>query len=140
MTRSPPSIKLARIMGEMPTTIFYLFLIFVFKILIIASLNLLDLSAQLESLRSAMEYAAGFVNARGAVPVVRLHNIPNRVREVALHGVRHGSAMALASTQAHSGHKLRFLPHGFPAVTHPGDHERLIEDFFSAANSIAFIS
>ena len=30
----------ARIMGEMPTTIFYLFLVFVFKILIIPSSNL----------------------------------------------------------------------------------------------------
>ena len=87
-----------------------------------------------------MEHAAGFVNARGAVPLVRLHDIPNRVREVALHGVRHGAAMALASVQAHSGHELRFLPHGFPAAAHPGDYERLIEDFSSAANSVAFIS
>ena len=88
----------------------------------------------------AVEYAAGFVNARGAVLVVRLHDIPNRVREVALHGVRHGAAMALASVQAHYGHELRFLPHDFPAATHPEDYERLIEDFFSAANSVAFIS
>ena len=43
-----------------------------------------------------MDHAVGFVNARGAVPVVRLHDIPNRVREVALHSVRHGAAMALA--------------------------------------------
>ena len=80
----------------------------------------------------------GFINARG-VPVVCLHDIPNHIREVALHGVRHGAAMALASAQAYSGHELRFLPHGFLAVAHPGDYERLIEDFFSAANSIAFI-
>ena len=81
---------------------------------------------------------AGFVNARGAVPVIRLHDIPNRVREVALHGVRHGAAMALAAAQAHSSHELRLLPHGFPAVAHPGDYEHLVEDFFSAANSVAF--
>ena len=72
--------------------------------------------------------------------MVHLHDIPNHVREVALHGVHHGAAMALASAQAHSGHELRFLPLGFPAATHPGDYERLIEDFFSAANSVAFIS
>ena len=72
--------------------------------------------------------------------MVRLHDILNHVREVALHGVRLGAAMALASAQVHSGHELRFLPHGFLAVAHPGDYERLIEDFFSAANSIAFIS
>ena len=87
-----------------------------------------------------MEYAVGFVNARGAVPVVRLHDILNHVREVALHGVHHGATMALASVQAHSGHELWFLPHGFPAVAYPGDYELLIEDFSSAANSIAFIS
>jgi len=53
-----------------------------------------------------MDHAAGFVNARGAVLVVRLHDILNRVREVALHGVRHGTATALAATQARSGQNL----------------------------------
>ena len=72
--------------------------------------------------------------------MVRLHDIPNRVREVTLHGVRHGAAMVLAVAQAHFGHELWFLPHGFLAAVHPGDHERLIEDFSSAANSVAFIS
>ena len=33
-----------------------------------------------------------------------------------------------------------FFPHGFLAAAHPGDHECLVEDFFSAANSVAFIS
>ena len=88
----------------------------------------------------AIEHVVGFVNARGVVLVVHLHDVPNRVREVALHGVCHGAVMALASTQVHSGHELWFLPHGFPAVVHPRDHERLIEDFFSAANSVDFIS
>ena len=72
--------------------------------------------------------------------MVLLHDIPNHVREVALHGIRHGATMALVAAQAHSGHELRFLPHGFPAAVHPGDHERLVEDFFCATNSIAFIS
>ena len=85
-----------------------------------------------------MEYAAGFVNARGAVPIVRLYDILNRVREVALHGVRHGATTALAAAQARSGHNLRLLPHGFPDAVHPGDHERLTEDFLSVANSVAF--
>ena len=57
-----------------------------------------------------------------------------------MHGVHHGAAIALASAQAHSGHELRFLPHGFLAAAHPEDCERLFEDFFSAANSVAFIS
>ena len=38
--------------------------------------------------------------------VVRLYDVPNHVREVALHNVRHGAAMALAVVQARSGHEL----------------------------------
>ena len=74
--------------------------------LITLSLNILDLTAQLESLRSATDHAAVFVNARGIVLVVRLHDILNHVREVTLHGVRHGAAMALAAAQARLGHNL----------------------------------
>jgi hypothetical protein len=111
-----------------------------FKILVISSLNFLDLSAQLESLRLAVEYAVGFVNTRGAVPVVRLHDVPNRVREVALRGIRHGTTIALAITQVHSGHELRLLHHGFQATNHPEDHEHLVNDFFNAACSIALSS
>ena len=80
----------------------------------------------------------GFVNARGTILVIRLHDIPNHVREVALHGVRHGAATALATTQVRSGHNLWLLPHGFPDAVPLEDHERLIEEFFSATNSIAF--
>ena len=87
-----------------------------------------------------MDHAAGFVNARGAVLVVRLHDIPNHVREVTLHGVSHGAAMALAATQAHSGHELRLLPHDFLAAAHPGDYECLVEDFFVITNSVALTS
>ena len=85
-----------------------------------------------------MDHAVGFVNARGAVLVVCLHDIPNRVREVAPHGVHHGAAMALAAAQARCGHNLRLLPHGFLDAVHPGEHERLVEDFSSVANSVAF--
>ena len=101
-------------------------------------MNSSDLSAQLESLQLAAEYAVGFVNARGAISIVRLYDIPNRIREVALHGIHHGAATALAAAQARSGHNLRLLPHGFLDVVHPGDHECLTEDFLSAADSMAF--
>jgi len=111
---------------------------FTFRILIISLLNFSDLSAQLESLQLAAEYAAGFVNARGVVPIVGLYDIPNRVSEVTLHGVRHGAATALAAAQAHYGHNLRLLPHGFLGAVHLGNHKRLTEDFLSAADSVAF--
>ena len=96
----------ARIAGETFTIILCFFLTFASKILINSSLNPLDLSAQLESLHLVADHAAGFVNARGTVPVVRLHDIPNRVREVVLHGIRHGAATMLATAQAHSGHNI----------------------------------
>ena len=92
----------------------------------------------MERLRSAADHAIGFVNARGVVPVVRLHDIPNRVREVALHGVRHGAATALAAAQTHLGQNLQLRLHGFPDVAYLGERERLVEDFMSAANSVAF--
>ena len=101
-------------------------------------MNSSDLSAQLESLQLAAEYAAGFVNARGAIPIVHLYGIPNHIREVALHGIRHGAATALAAAQARFGHNLWLLPHSFPDTVHPRDHERLTKDFLSAANSVAF--
>ena len=88
----------------------------------------------------ATDHAAGFVNARGAVPVVRLHDIPNRVREVALHGVHHGAAMALAAAQVHSDHDLWLLPREALVTRYPRDYERLVEDFSDAANSVTFIS
>ena len=81
---------------------------FCLQILITSSLNPLDLSAQLESLHLAADQAVGFVNARGTVLVVRLYDIPNRVREVALHVIRHGAAMALP---------WRWLLHKFTPAT-----------------------
>ena len=130
----------ASIAGETFTIIFYVFLTFASKILITSFLNPLDLSAQLESLCLATDHAAGFVNARCAIPVVRLHDIPNHVKEVALHGIHHGAAMALATAQVHSGHDLRLLPRGASTTGYPRDYERLVEDFSDAANSVTFIS
>ena len=86
----------------------------------------------------AAEHAAGFVNARGAVPMVHLYDVPNCVREVALHGVCHGAATALTAAQAHSGCNLWLLPHGFPDAMHPEDHESLFEGFLGVTNSMAF--
>ena len=130
----------AKITSETFTIILCFFLTFASKILITSFLNPLDLLAQLESLRLAADHVTGFVNARGAILVVRLHDIPNHVREVALPRVRHGAAMALAAAQVHSGHDLRLLPHGASATGYPRDYERLVVDFSDVANSITFIS
>ena len=87
-----------------------------------------------------MDHVAGFINARGAILVVRLYDIPNRVREVALHGVRHGATMALAAAQVDSDHDLWLLPCGAQATRYPRDYERLVEDFSYAANSVVLTS
>ena len=47
-------------------------------------------------------------------------------------------ATALPAAQARSGQNLQHLPHGFPVTAYPGEQERLVKDFMSAANSIAF--
>ena len=87
-----------------------------------------------------MDHAIGFINARGAALVAHLHDILNHVREVALHGVHHGAAMALVAVQVHSSHDLRLLPRGAPATGYPGDYKRLVKDFFDDANFVALTS
>ena len=82
----------------------------------------------------------GFINAKGAVSVVHLHNILNHVRKVALHAVHHGAAMTLAAAQVHPGHDLRLLPHGALVTRYPRDYEHLVEDFSDAANSVVLTS
>ena len=54
---------------------------------------------QLESLQLATNMAADAVNARGSPIDARLQDILVRVREIALHGVRHGVAVALTTAQ-----------------------------------------
>jgi len=55
------------------------------------------------------------VNARGNTVAARLKDIPNRVWEVAGHGVCRGTAVALATAQLESGHDfLQIEPVHFP--------------------------
>jgi hypothetical protein len=69
-----------------------------------------------------------------------MQDVPNRAREITLHGVRHGATVALVVVQVRSRYELQLLPHGFPATNCPKDHESLVEDFSNAANTIAFSS
>ena len=52
---------------------------------------------QLESLQLAVNAAADTVNARGPLINARLQDILAHVREIALHGVRHGASVALTA-------------------------------------------
>ena len=88
----------------------------------------------------AADHAAGFVNARGAGPVIHLHDISDHVREVALHGVHHGAAMALVAAQVYSNHDLQLLPHEALVARYPRDYEHLVEGFSDTTNSVTFTS
>ena len=46
------------------------------------------------------DYTAQSVNAKGAISVVHLHDVPNHAREIALRGVCHGATVALAVAQS----------------------------------------
>ena len=46
------------------------------------------------------------MNARGDTVAARLQDIPNCIRDVARHGVRHSTAIALTTAQFQTGHDL----------------------------------
>ena len=52
---------------------------------------------QLESLQLVVNAAIDAVNARGSLIDAHLQDIPARVQEIALHGVRHGASVALTA-------------------------------------------
>ena len=54
---------------------------------------------QLESLQLAANTVVDAVNAHGSLINAHLHDVPARVREIALHGVHHGAAVALTVAQ-----------------------------------------
>jgi hypothetical protein len=77
------------------------------------------------------------VNAKGTLLVDRLQDIPNRFREVATHGVRHGAATALAITQIRTGQELHFLQHVFLDGDESADYDELVDDFERVAETIS---
>ena len=79
------------------------------------------------------------MNARGTTVAARLWGIPNRVREVTVHGVHHGAAVALATAQFHSGHDfLQVEPVHLPLSSEDWwAFEELIDDMEMAATAIS---
>ena len=93
------------------------------------------LESKIQTLHAAAATAIGSVNARGDTVIARLQDIPNRVREVAGHGVRRGRATA----QLESGHDFSQVE-----LTHfpPGSEdwlafEDLADDMKMAATAIS---
>ena len=80
------------------------------------------------------------VNARGSPIATRLQDIPARIQEIALHGVRHGAAVALTVAQVQTGYELHAMDTGFPMGDGPKEHEDLLESFVMAAEAIVDIT
>ena len=88
-------------------------------------------------------YAFNFILKIGcdSSPIdVRLQDIPARIQEIALHGVRHGAAVALTVAQVQTGYELHATETGFPMGDGPEEHEDLLEEFTMAAEAIVDIT
>ena len=79
------------------------------------------------------------MNARGNTVAACLEDIPNRVLEVVGHGVRRGTAVALATAQLESGHDfLQIEPVHFPLGSEDWRaFEELANDMEMAAAAIS---
>jgi hypothetical protein len=71
-----------------------------------------DRDAELNRLKALAEKLANKVNAPGDTPEVLLGAVAGRVDEVALHGVRLGTALGLASMSTHTGTDYSTQPPG----------------------------
>ena len=95
---------------------------------------------QLESLQLAANVAVDAINARGSLINARLHDVLACVWEIALHGVRHGAAVALTVAQVQMGYELHAMEIGFPMGHGPEEHEDLLEEFTITAEAIVDIT
>ena len=84
--------------------------------------------------------AADAVNARGSLIDARLQDIPAHIQEIALHGIRHGAAVALTVAQVQTEHDLHTMEVGFPTDDGPEKHEDLLEEFTVVAEAIVDIT
>ena len=80
------------------------------------------------------------VNARGSSIDARLQDVPVRVREIALHGIRHGAAMALTAAQVQMRYELHAMETCFLVGDGPEEHEDLLEEFTIAAEVVVDIT
>ena len=95
---------------------------------------------QLESLHLAANVATVAVNAWGPLINAHLHDISAHVQEIDLHGIRHGTSVALAAVQVQTGYELHAMETGFLIGDGPEEHEELIKEFIDAAEAIVDIT
>ena len=95
---------------------------------------------QLENLQLVANAAMATVNARGPLLNNHLHDIPTHNQEIALHGVRHGTSVALTAAQVQTGYDLHAMETGFPVGDGPEEHEDLLKEFTMAAEAVVDIT
>ena len=98
------------------------------------------MTVQLESLQLVANVPVDAMNARGHLINNHLHDILAHVQEVALHGVRHGTSVALAAMQVQTVYELHAMETGFSMGDGPEEHEDLIEEFVIVAEAIVDIT
>jgi hypothetical protein len=77
------------------------------------SCNFAVRDAKLDQLKMLVKQLADKVNATGDTPADRLAAVENCVDEVALHGVRLGTTLGLATMATHTGVDYSIQPRGF---------------------------
>ena len=87
-----------------------------------------------------MNVAADTINARGPLINSCLQDISANVQEIALHGVRRGTSVALTAAQVQTGYELHAMETGFPMGDGPKEHEDLLEEFVIAVEAIVDIT
>ena len=98
------------------------------------------MTVQLESLQLAANATVDAVNAWGSLINTCLQDISACIQEIALHGVHHGTSVALTTVQVQIGYELHAMETGFPMGDGPKEHEDLIEEFIVAAEAIVDIT
>jgi hypothetical protein len=81
--------------------------------LIITVLHFATRDAELDQLKTLVKQLADKVNTPGDTPVERLAAVEDRVDEVAVHGIRLGTALGLAAMATHTGVDYSIQPRGF---------------------------
>jgi hypothetical protein len=86
-------------------------------ILIITALHFAARYLELDQLKMLVKQLADKVNAPGDTPVECLAAVEDRVDEVAVHGIRLGTTLGLASMATHTGVDYSIQPRGFQGGT-----------------------
>ena len=95
---------------------------------------------QLESLQLAANATVDAFNVHGSPIATHPQDIPARVQEIALHGVRYGAVVALTVVQVQTRYELHAMETGFPMGDGPKEHEDLLKEFVMAAEAIVDIT